>query len=256
MTEAGGVQKNTAYGVFVQACWAQHKRQYPDELIHKEIEEFNKQCSVWWYNLSEQERDRFQEMADRSNAQQAAINSAYTVQSQPTNNIVTTVQTNSAAQQQQVVTNAAASAGSSQVGIPSFGSSFSYSDYGIQGNQQGQVVNAVVDNSGQVLNYSTNAGGQTVMRQVTQVQQQQQQVGQVQQQAKVVAGMPGQQTKVNQKPIKDPNAPKKAFECVFLILTGGKVKSEGREPRLLNNGGGQRTRQTVGNVEPNLETIV
>jgi hypothetical protein len=57
--------QNTAYGVFVQACWAQHKRQYPDELIHKEIEEFNKQCSVWWYNLSEQERERFQEMADR-----------------------------------------------------------------------------------------------------------------------------------------------------------------------------------------------
>ena len=41
--DAAGVQKNTAYGVFVQACWAQHKRQYPDELIHKEIEEFNKQ---------------------------------------------------------------------------------------------------------------------------------------------------------------------------------------------------------------------
>jgi hypothetical protein len=61
----GAKQQNTAYGVFVQACWAQHKRQYPDELIHKEIEEFNKQCSVWWYNLSEQERERFQEMADR-----------------------------------------------------------------------------------------------------------------------------------------------------------------------------------------------
>ena len=71
MAQDGGKQ-NTAYGVFVQACWAQHKRQYPDELIHKEIEEFNKQCSVWWYNLSEQERERFQEMADRSNAQQAA----------------------------------------------------------------------------------------------------------------------------------------------------------------------------------------
>ena len=65
MTSEGGKQQNTAYGVFVQACWAQHKRQYPDELIHKEIEEFNKQCSVWWYNLSEQERERFQEMADR-----------------------------------------------------------------------------------------------------------------------------------------------------------------------------------------------
>lgn len=67
MSQENGKQQNTAYGVFVQACWAQHKRQYPDELIHKEIEEFNKQCSVWWYNLSEQERDRFQEMANRSN---------------------------------------------------------------------------------------------------------------------------------------------------------------------------------------------
>jgi len=230
MTEAGGVQKNTAYGVFVQACWAQHKRQYPDELIHKEIEEFNKQCSVWWYNLSEQERDRFQEMADRSNAQQAAINSAYTVQSQP-NNIVTTVQTNSAPQQQIQVTNAAS--GSSNVGIPSFGSSFSYSDYAIQGGQQGQVVNAVVDNSGQVLNYSTNAGGQTVMRQVTQVQQQQQQqqqVAQVQQQAKVLTAIPGQQTKVNQKPIKDPNAPKKPLSAYFLFSQEERLKVKAENP--------------------------
>ena len=230
MTEAGGVQKNTAYGVFVQACWAQHKRQYPDELIHKEIEEFNKQCSVWWYNLSEQERDRFQEMADRSNAQQAATNSAYTVQSQP-NNIVTTVQTNSAPQQQIQVTNAAS--GSSNVGIPSFGSSFSYSDYAIQGGQQGQVVNAVVDNSGQVLNYSTNAGGQTVMRQVTQVQQQQQQqqqVAQVQQQAKVLTAIPGQQTKVNQKPIKDPNAPKKPLSAYFLFSQEERLKVKAENP--------------------------
>jgi hypothetical protein len=60
-------QQNTAYGVFVQACWAQHKRQYPDELISKEVEDFNKQCSIWWYNLDEQQRERFQEMADRSN---------------------------------------------------------------------------------------------------------------------------------------------------------------------------------------------
>ena len=63
---------NTGYGVFWQACWYQHKRQYPEELIHKEIEEFNKQCSVWWRNLSEQERERFQEMADTSNATQAS----------------------------------------------------------------------------------------------------------------------------------------------------------------------------------------
>jgi len=230
MTEAGGVQKNTAYGVFVQACWAQHKRQYPDELIHKEIEEFNKQCSVWWYNLSEQERDRFQEMADRSNAQQAAINNAYTVQSQP-NNIVTTVQTNTNTQQIQV-TNAAS--GSSNVGIPSFGSSFSYSDYAIQGGQQGQVVNAVVDTSGQVLNYSTNAGGQTVMRQVAQVQQgqQQQQISQVQGQVQkqIVTAIPGQQTKVNQKPIKDPNAPKKPLSAYFLFSQEERLKVKAENP--------------------------
>merc|ERR1719516_468482 len=192
MTEAG-VQKNTAYGVFVQACWAQHKRQYPDELIHKEIEEFNKQCSVWWYNLSEQERDRFQEMADRSNAQQA-VNTGY-------GNNVTTVQNPGAGGGQMIVTNAAS--GSS---IPSFGSSFSgNTDYYIQGGQQGQVVNAVVDTSGQVINYSTNAG-QTIVRQVGgQVQQV------VQQPQKVVAANTGN-TKVHQKPIKDPNAPKKPIK--------------------------------------------
>lgn len=190
MTDSGGVQKNTAYGVFVQACWAQHKRQYPDELIHKEIEEFNKQCSVWWYNLSEQERDRFQEMADRSNAQQAAI-SQYQV-----NSVVTTVQ-NSASNSSE---------------IPSFGSSFAYSDYGIQG--QGQVVNAVVDNNGQVINYSTNTG--QVVRQV------QGQIG-----IKPIMGQ-----KVNQKPMKDPNAPKKPLSAYFLFSQEERLKVKNENPDL------------------------
>ena len=57
--------------MLVQACWTQHKRQYPDKLIHKEIEEFNKQCLICWYKRSEQERNKFQEVADRRNAQQA-----------------------------------------------------------------------------------------------------------------------------------------------------------------------------------------
>ena len=47
MAQGGSKQPNTAYGMFLQACWAQHKRQYPETLINKEIEEFNKQCSVW-----------------------------------------------------------------------------------------------------------------------------------------------------------------------------------------------------------------
>jgi len=200
--EAAGVQKNTAYGVFVQACWAQHKRQYPDELIHKEIEEFNKQCSVWWYNLSEQERDRFQEMADRSNAQQAAINQ-YQV-----NNVVTTVAGNVGGVVQGTAT--------TNNEIPGFGTSFAYSDYGLQG--QGQVVNAVVDNNGQVINYSTNPGGQVgVVRQV-----QGHHVG--------IKPMMGQ--KVNQKPIKDPNAPKKPLSAYFLFSQEERLKVKAENPDL------------------------
>ena len=84
---------------------------------------------------------------------------------------------------------------------------------------QGQVVNAVVDNTGQVLNYSTNASGQTRVRQVGgQVQQ----VAQIQQQ-KVVSASPGA-TKVNQKPAKDPNAPKKPLSAYFLFSQEERLK--------------------------------
>ena len=115
-------RQNTAYGVFIQACWAKHNRKYPDELIHKEIEEFHKQCSFSWVNLSEPERESFQEMADRSNAQQALQTASYTTNVNNTH----TIHSNSA-----LVQNAVSS--TSAGGIPSFGSSFNYSDYGIQG---------------------------------------------------------------------------------------------------------------------------
>jgi len=230
MSESGGVQKNTAYGVFVQACWAQHKRQYPDELIHKEIEEFNKQCSVWWYNLSEQERERFQEMADRSNAQQAAVNQTYTAQ--VNNNLVTS----SAVQNsggQTVLQNSSNSASASA--IPSFGSSFNYSDYGIQG-ASGQVVNAVVDNSGTVLNYSTNTAATSgqhvgIMRQVagtTSVVSSQ--AGQLGQARPGQVGPPNQAMKPNQKPMKDPNAPKKPLSAYFLFSQDERLKVKGENP--------------------------
>ena len=52
-------QPNTAYGMFLQACWAQHKRQYPETLINKEIEEFNKQCSVWDVKIISQFKLKF-----------------------------------------------------------------------------------------------------------------------------------------------------------------------------------------------------
>merc|ERR1712183_1004419 len=138
--------------------------------------------------------------------------------SQCINNIVTTVQQQNAGAQQMIVTNAAS--GSS---IPSFGSSFSgNTDYYIQGGQQGQVVNAVVDNTGQVLNYSTNASGQTIVRQVGgQVQQ----VAQLQQ-PKVVSASP----KVNQKPAKDPNAPKKPLSAYFLFSQEERLKVKAENP--------------------------
>lgn len=204
MSETGGVQKNTAYGVFVQACWAQHKRQYPDEFIHKEIEEFNKQCSVWWYNLTQQERDKFQEIADRSNAQQATVSQTaqtYTVQA-----------ASSDVQSQPGVINVVQNAGNSTGagGIPTFGQSFAYSDYGLQqGTSSGQVVNAVVDNGGTVLHYSTNnppQGGAT-----THVQH------------KAPA-------KANQKPMKDPNAPKKPLSAYFLFCQDEREKVKADNP--------------------------
>jgi len=211
MAQDSGKQQNTAYGVFVQACWAQHKRQYPDELIHKEIEEFNKQCSVWWYNLSEQERERFQEMADRSNATQA-LNTSYTTHINNTN----TIHSNNSLVQNAVSSTTAAS------GIPSFGSTFTYSEYGIQG-ASGQVVNAVVDNQGTVLNYSANtqpAGHASMMQQRTVMG-----VGQ---------NRPGQQVqqgqKPNQKPMKDPNAPKKPLSAYFLFSQEERLKVKAEFP--------------------------
>ena len=89
-----------------------------------------------------------QEMADRSNAQQTLANNT---------TYVTQPAAAAAAVQQQtaIVQNAVSS--TSAGGIPSFGTSFTYGDaYGLQ-TASGQVVNAVVDQTGQVINYSTNA---------------------------------------------------------------------------------------------------
>lgn len=206
MSQEGGKQQNTAYGVFVQACWAQHKRQYPDELIHKEIEEFNKQCSVWWYNLSEQERERFQEMADRSNAQQALQTSYAHV------NNANALHTSSNLVQNAVSSTSAAG------GIPSFGSSFNYSDYGLQGAGAGQVVNAVVDQTGTVLNYSTNTAPG----------------GHMMQQRAVIQQRPAQTVNQGQskggKPMKDPNAPKKPLSAYFLFSQDERLKVKAEYP--------------------------
>lgn len=127
-------EKTTGYEVFVQNCFSQHKRENSDKL--KEPEEFNKQCSVWWYNLAEPERQRFQETANNINQQQAA--QGYTLNNGLLQNASTSGQGEMA--------------------------TFTY-DYGIQG----QVVNTVVDTNGQVINYSTTTG--QIVQQQPQAQQ-------------------------------------------------------------------------------------
>jgi len=156
MAQGGSKQPNTAYGMFLQACWAQHKRQYPETLINKEIEEFNKQCSVWWHNLPAHEQQRFQEMADRSNQ---ALNPTYTTMQNVNGGLV-----------QNAIASTSTAAASA---IPSFGSTFGYNDYAIQGTS-GQAAN-----QGAMLNYSTNTtqpafpGIQRMVGQTVQQQQQQ-----------------------------------------------------------------------------------
>ena len=146
MAQDSGTEQKTAYGVFVQACWAQHKRLYPDELIRKEIEEFNEQCSKWWYNLSEQERERFQEMAD-SGYGATLPNAPFTTQistrlkiedEYEVNNdgVVSPINSNNRPTQSTISSLTAAS------GISSFGPSFIKREYGIQGaSGQGQKTN-------------------------------------------------------------------------------------------------------------------
>jgi len=217
MAQEGGKQQNTAYGVFVQACWQQHKRQYPDELIHKEIEEFNKQCSVWWYNLSERERERFQEMADRSNAQALTQ---------------TTYVTNQPVQQQQTIVQSAVSSTSAAGGIPSFGTSFTYGDaYGTLQTAAGQVVNAVVDQTGQVINYSTNAApaGQVIQQRVIQ-QQPAATAAAVQMANRGIVQTAAQPAKPPGKPMKDPNAPKKPLSAYFLFSQDERLKVKAEFP--------------------------
>lgn len=121
---AADANKTTGYEVFVQKCFSQHKFQNPEKV--KDVEEFNKQCSVWWYNLSDQDRQRFEETANQINQQQQ----------QPTYTL-----SNGILQQTATTSN---NSGDQQM------ATFSY-DY------NGQVI----DSNGLVINYSTNTNPQT-----------------------------------------------------------------------------------------------
>jgi hypothetical protein len=156
-------------------------------------------------------------MADRSNATNALNATSYTTQVQH-------VQQG----QTQVVQNAVSSTTATGGQIPRFGTSFTYSDYGIQGGASGQVVNAVVDNTGTVLNYSTNAapGTQQVIQQGG--RQVVVQGGTVVQ--RPAAALAPQQSKPSGKPMKDPNAPKKPLSAYFLFSQDERLKVKAEFP--------------------------
>ena len=90
-----------------------------------------------------------------------------------------------------------------------------------------------MDNNGQVINYSTNAAGQTVqvVRQIQQVGGQHHQIIQ----NKMVVGGGGNNAalmspRINQKPMKDPNAPKKPLSAYFLFSQEERLKVKNENP--------------------------
>lgn len=53
----------TAYAFFVQTCRTEHKKLHPDENVN--LGEFSRQCSERWKTMSEEEKKKFNDLADQ-----------------------------------------------------------------------------------------------------------------------------------------------------------------------------------------------
>jgi len=53
----------TAYAFFVQTCRSEHKKLHPDENV--QFAEFSRQCSERWKTMSETEKRKFHDLADK-----------------------------------------------------------------------------------------------------------------------------------------------------------------------------------------------
>lgn len=53
----------SAYAFFVQTCREEHKKKHPDESVV--FAEFSKKCSERWRTMTDKEKKRFNDMADR-----------------------------------------------------------------------------------------------------------------------------------------------------------------------------------------------
>ena len=180
------LQQNTGYGIFVQACWTQHERQYPDNLVHKEIQEFHKQCSLWWHGLPEEEKGRFNEVADRSNK---VLLSVFQTKHE------------GVAQQNDFSTSRIIN-GSSGYGC--------YTYYDMNKGHQEQVLPSVAVGNGDIPEQNANIRPeQHASRQVA---------------------LSVDYAKVIQKPIRDPNAPKRPLSAYFLFSQEERLKVKEENP--------------------------
>jgi hypothetical protein len=119
-----------------------------------------------------------------------------------------------------------------------------------------------MDNNGQVINYSTNAAGQTVqvVRQIQQVggqqvvsahhQMLQNKIGHV---GTVVAAGTIMSPKINQKPMKDPNAPKKPLSAYFLFSQEERLKVKEENPDFSITEVAKELGKRWANLDPNLK---
>jgi len=64
MVKDGSTKKPTsAYGFFVKMCYEEHKKKYPSESI--QVIEISKKCSEKWKTMSDVEKRRFYELAQK-----------------------------------------------------------------------------------------------------------------------------------------------------------------------------------------------
>ncbi|VDP02661.1 unnamed protein product [Soboliphyme baturini] len=55
--------KTSPYGFFVKMCYEEHKKKYPTENV--QVTEISKKCSEKWKTMSDQEKQRFFELASK-----------------------------------------------------------------------------------------------------------------------------------------------------------------------------------------------
>uniref|UniRef100_A0A1I8AHZ8 High mobility group protein 1.2 n=1 Tax=Steinernema glaseri TaxID=37863 RepID=A0A1I8AHZ8_9BILA len=67
--------KTSPYGFFVKMCYEEHKKKYPTENV--QVTEISKKCSEKWKTMSEDEKRRFYELAQKDAERYQAEVAAY-----------------------------------------------------------------------------------------------------------------------------------------------------------------------------------